>query len=576
MNLSELIAVARGDKPADLILKNANIINTFTSEIEKGDVAIYQGKIAGIGDYNKAKETIDLKGSYLAPGFIDGHIHTESSMLHPAQYARVVVPHGVTSIISDLHEITNVSGIAGIKFVMDCARDLPLDFFFMVPSCVPATHMETAGASIEALQIMKLLKWKWNVGLGEMMNYPGVINAFDQVIHKIEVSRGRVISGHAPGLSDKQLNAYISAGIYCDHETTVLEEGREKLRRGMRLLIREGSSEKNLATLLPLVTDKTWRRCIFVVDDRSCSDLLSDGDVDAVIRKAMKLGLDPVRAIQMATLNPAEYFRQYDLGGIAPGYRANLITIKDLQNMELDMVFYDGTLSAKGGNYLGTIAGKTPRKLMKSINIRAFDIHALKLEIAQEQFPVIEIIPGQIVTKKSILQINRGIFKADIQRDILKAVVIERHKATGNIGIGLVKGFGLKNGAIASTIAHDSHNVVVVGTNDADIYAAVKTIEEMKGGLVVCRDGHAIARLALPVSGLLSLEPAERVSRQFDELEKIAASLGNLPPAPFALLSFLALPVIPELRLTDMGIVDVLQFKLIDDQLSNAHSVQAP
>lgn len=575
MILPELIAVARGDQLADLILKNASIINTFTAEIEKGNVAIYQGKIAGIGNYTRATETIDLKGDYLAPGLIDGHVHIESSMLHPCQYAKVVVPHGVTSIITDLHEITNVSGINGIKFVMDCARNLPLDFFFMVPSCVPATSMETAGASIEAPQVLKLLRWKWNLGLGEMMNYPGVINAFDHVIRKIEISRGKLTSGHAPGLTDRQLNAYISAGIYDDHETTTLEEGREKLRRGMQLLIREGSSEKNLATLLPLVTDRTWKRCTFVTDDRSCSDLLSDGDVDAVVRKAIRLGLDPVRAIQMATLNPAEHFRIHDLGGIAPGYRANLITIKNLQTMEIDMVFYDGKLSAKGGSYLHEVRGKTPRELMKSINIKNFDIRALTLEVAREHFPVIEIIPGQIVTKKSMLKIKQGIFQADLQNDILKAVVVERHQATGNIGIGLVKGFGLKRGAIASTVAHDSHNIVVVGANDADIYAAIQTIKEMNGGLVVCQDSQPVARLVLPVSGLLSLEPADKVSKQFDQLEKTAAALGDLPPAPFTLLSFLALPVIPELRLTDMGIVDVLQFRLIDPP-SNVHSGQAP
>ena len=563
MSLSDLIAVARGDKPADLVLKDARIINTFTGEIERGDVAVYQDRIAGIGEYSKAQEVIDLKGKYLAPGFINGHIHIESSMLHPSQYARAVVPHGTTSIVTDLHEIGNVSGSAGIKFVLDCARDLPLDFFFMAPSCVPATHMETAGADIEAPEIARLLKLKNNVGLGEMMNYPGVINAFGPVIDKILASRGTIVAGHAPGLGGKQLNAYISAGIYSDHETTALNEGKEKLRRGMYLMIREGSSEKNLETLLPLVTDKTWHRCMFVVDDRSCSDLLNDGDVDAVVRKAIKLGLDPVRAIQLTTINSAEYHRFYDLGAVAPGYRANLVVLTDLKKLKVDMVFYNGRLAASGGRYLGSYSGKTPPKLLKSVNVRSFDIKVLQLKITGDSFPVIEIVPGQIVTRKTLLKVPKGIFKADTKKDILKAVVIERHKGTGNIGLGLVKGFGIKQGAIASTIAHDSHNIVVVGTSDADIYAAVKGIEQMQGGLVTCKDGKVIARLPLPICGLLSTNKAEKVSRQFDALERAARRLGSLPPAPFAILSFIALPVIPELRLTDMGIVDVTQFKLI-------------
>jgi adenine deaminase len=563
MSLADLIAVARGDQPADLILKNARIINVLTGNIEKGNVAVYGKQIAGIGDYTEAKKSIDLKCAYLAPGFIDGHVHIESSMLHPAQYAAAVVSHGTTSISTDLHEITNVSGLDGIRFVMNCSRNLPLDFFFQAASCVPATHMETAGASIGAAEIARLLKWKNNVGLGEMMNYPGVINAFKPVIDELEVAHDHVIAGHAPGLSGKQLNAYIAGNIYSDHETTGLEEGREKLARGLSLMIREGTSEKNLATLLPLVTDKTWPRCMFVVDDRSCSDLLEDGDVDAIVRKAIKLGLDPIRAIQLVTVNPAHYFRLHELGRIAPGARANLVTFSDLKKIDIDMVFFNGKLVAKGGKYLGAPVNKTPAGLMHSVNVKPFKAAALQLKLHGGEFPVIELIPGQIVTRKKMVKINKGIFQPDTSRDLLKAVVVERHKATGNTGLGIVKGFGIKNGAIASTIAHDSHNIVVVGTNDRDILAAINAIEEMQGGLVVCRDGQVLARLPLPVCGLLSTDPAPKVSSQFDRLEKVAAKLGKLPPAPFALLSFIALPVIPELRLTDKGIVDVLQFKII-------------
>jgi adenine deaminase len=563
MELPDLIAVARGDKPADLVLKNASIINVFSSSIEENSVAIYGGRIAGIGDYSEAKETIDLKGAYLSPGFINGHIHPESSMLHPAQYARAVVPHGTTAISTDLHEITNVAGLAGIRFVMDCARRLPLDIFFQAASCVPATHMETSGASIGAAEIRKLLKWKNNIGLGEMMNFPGVINAFPPVIAEIEACRNAVIAGHAPGLRGRQLNAYVAAGIYSDHENSDLEESKEKLERGLYLMIREGTSEKNLEELIWLVTDKTWHRCMFVVDDRSCSDLLNDGDVDAVVRKAIRLGLDPIRAIQLVTLNPARYFRLHDLGSIAPGSIASLVTISDLERLSIDMVFHRGSLVARGGKYLGRMVEKTPPGLLHTISFKPFPPEALELVIKQEEFPVIEIVPRQIITKKKMVKIGRGIFQPDTDRDLLKAVVIERHKATGNIGKAIVKGFGLKSGAIASTVAHDSHNIVVVGTCDTDILAAIREIEQMKGGLAVIKDGKTIARLPLPVCGLLSLDPVEKVSREFDHLEKQAASLGKLPPAPFALLSFIALPVIPELRLTDMGIVDVVQFKLI-------------
>lgn len=563
MNLVNLITVARGDKPADLLIKNARIINTYTGEIEHGNVAISNDRIAGIGDYKEAKEIVDLKGSYLSPGFINGHIHTESSMLHPAQYARSAVPHGTTSIVTDLHEIANVSGIDGIKFVLKCARTLPMDLFFKAPSCVPATHMETAGAYIEAKDITRLFKLEGNDGLGEMMNYPGVINTFAPVLDKIRAARSRIIDGHVPGVGGKQLNAYIAAGIYSDHEVTTIKEGREKLRKGMYLMIREGSSEKNLSTLLPLVTGDLWRRCMLVVDDRSCSDLISDGDVDAVVRKAIQLELDPIRAIQLATINAAEHHRLYDLGAIVPGFRANLISITDLQKLQIDKVFYNGKLAASEGKYLGKVSTSSPRQLLESVHIKKIDADLLDIQLTGKEFPVIEIIPGQIVTKKTMIRLPRGKFKADLENDIIKAAVFERHKSTGNIGVGLVKGFGIKNGAIASTIAHDSHNLVVVGTSDGDIIAAVRAIEKMQGGLVVCKEGKPLFTLPLPVCGLLSLKTAEEVSCEFDALEKAASALGKLPPAPFALLSFIALPVIPELRITDMGIVDVLKFKLI-------------
>jgi adenine deaminase len=565
MNSAGLIAVAREEIEADVLLKNAKIVNTFVGNIEEGYVAIYGDRIAGIGNYQKAKKIIDLKGKYLAPGLINGHTHIESSMLHPAQYAQAVVPHGTTAVVTDLHEITNVAGFEGMKFVMEWAELLPMDMFFMVPSCVPATHMETSGAEITDRDVARALEWPNVLGLGEMMNFPGVINGDEKVLNKISAAHNKIIDGHSPGISDKELNAYIAAGIYSDHETTAIQEGREKLKRGIYLMIREGSSEKNLDELLPLVTDKTYKRCLLVVDDRNCSDLLRDGDIDAVVRKAIQSGLDPVRAIQLATINAADYFRLYDRGGIAPGYIANLITLNDLHKFEINMVFYKGQLVAKEGKFLTAVSRKYTKKLTDTVHMKSFSQDALKLRHEADCMPVIEIVPGQIITKKRIEKINKqdGIVIPDVKEDILKLVVIERHKATGNIGLGLIKGFGLKRGALASSIAHDSHNIIAVGTNDEDIYTAIQRIKGLQGGLVVCADGKILAELPLPIAGLLSFDPLKTVVNKHDAVEKAAASLGDIPQAPFAILSFLALPVIPELKLTDLGLVDVLAFKII-------------
>ena len=565
MSLRKLISVARGETPADLVLKNARIVNTFVGEIEQGDVAICGDRIAGVGDYDEAKDVIDLQGQFLAPGFINGHTHIESSMLHPSRYAQAVVPRGTSAVVTDLHEIANVCGFRGIRFVTDLARKLPLDMLFMAPSCVPATHLETSGAKISSREIARILAHPKIIGLGEMMNFPGVVSGDEEVLKKINAARGRVIDGHAPGLAGKELNAYMSAGILSDHESTTLEEGKEKLRRGMYLMIREGSSEKNLDTLLPLVTDNTYRRCFFVVDDRSSSDLLREGDVDAVVRRAISRGLEPVRAIQMATINAAEYFRLHDRGGISPGYVANLMTIPDLARLEIDMVFYRGRQVASQGKPLFDPPPVTV-ELKGTVRMKSPTVRSLRIAAAGETYPVIEIVPEQIVTKKAVkrIQVVNGAVVRDLETDILKLVVVERHKASGNVGVGLVKGFGLKKGALASSVAHDSHNVIAVGVDDLDILKAIEEIQRLQGGLVVCANLEILASLPLPIAGLLSPEPLDVVVSQHDKVEKAAASLGNLPPSPFAILSFLALPVIPELRLTDLGLVDVAQSSLID------------
>ncbi len=564
MNKS-LIPVARGEQPADLILTNARIVNVFTSEIKQGNVAVYDGLIAGTGDYNQAEEVLDLEGRYLSPGFIDGHVHLESSMLDVAQYARTVVRHGTLSIVTDLHEIANVCGLEGIRYIMDSSRQLPLDFFLMAPSCVPATHLETSGANLDLEALRKVFRLKGCIGLGEVMNFPGVIDGDESVLNKIALARGKVVDGHAPGVIGKDLDAYIAAGIYSDHESVSLDEAREKLDNGMHIMIREGSSEKNLEALLPLVTDNTYKRCMFVVDDRSCVDLLNDGDTDAVIRKAIKLGLEPVRAIQLATINTAEYFKLDRLGAIAPGYFANMVVIDDLSELSIYEVLYRGRPVARDGKALFPTKKTKKMRLTNTVNIKPFNIDALNLVTSGDTEPVIEIIPGQIITKKTQekVKVVDGVIIPDTAHDILKLVVVERHKATGNIGLGMVKGFGLKKGALASSIAHDSHNIVAVGTSDEDIYTAVKEIERLNGGLVAVAGGKILASLSLPVAGLLSDKPLEVVVEQLDKLEKVAAQLGTTLVSPFSTLSFVALPVIPELRLTDLGLVDVNEFRII-------------
>ncbi|MFC1923813.1 adenine deaminase [Chloroflexota bacterium] len=569
MNLGELqtlIGVARGEVPADLLLSNARIINTFTAEIEQGNVAIYRGRIAGVGDYHTAGRVVDVEGKYLAPGLINGHTHIESSLLHIVQYARAVVPRGTLALVTDLHEIANVAGLEGARYILKGAECLPLSLFFMAPSCVPATHLETSGAQVDADSIRAALEWENTLGLGEVMNFPGVIGGDMEILQKIVLSQGNVIDGHAPGLRGKDLNAYLAAGIGSDHESTVLEEAREKLRRGMWLMIREGSSEKNLATLLPLLGDKTYHRCFFVVDDRRCVDLLNDGDVDAVVRKAIQLGLDPIRALQMATINPAQYFGLNGLGAIAPGYLANLLVISDLTTLNMEMVFNKGELVAREGEACFKSYVPRDEELRHTINIKPFGLEALKIAVEKWTYPIIETVPGQIVTKKrdEDVRVKEGFVISDIERDIIKLVVVERHKATGNIGLGLVKGFGLKRGAMASSIAHDSHNIVAVGVDDEDIFTAIKEIERLQGGLVIAADGQLLDTLPLPIAGLLSDEPLETVAKKLAKLEAVAGALGCQLTSPFATLSFLALPVIPEIRLTDLGIVDVSTSRLLE------------
>lgn len=557
--------IALGNQPADLLLKNARIINVFTGKIERGNVAISGGRIAGIGDYETAKEVIDLKNRYLAPAFIDGHTHLESSMLDVGEYARAVVPRGTLTVVTDLHEIANVSGLTGIRYYLENSSHLPLNLFLMVPSCVPSSNLETAGAVIGLAEISRLLRLRNCLGLGEVMDYPAVIRGDARIIQKIRLARGKIVDGHAPGLMGRELNAYISAGIMSDHESTSLEEAKEKIRRGLWVMVREGSSEKNLETLLPLLEARTLHRCMLVVDDRNCLDLFKDGDIDAVVRRAIQLGLDPVRAIQAVTINPATYFRLKGLGAIAPGYHADLVVIENLSELGIDRVFFEGRLVAEKGKALFSPVTKPVKDLESSVNLAEFGEEDLKLPSRGDTFPVIEIVPGQIIThRRDMTVITRNSYlESDIERDILKLVVVERHHATGHIGKGLVNGLGLKKGALATSIAHDAHNIVAAGVSDHEIMVAIREIERMQGGLVAVQGDEVLAALPLPVGGLLSRDPLERVVDKMAKLEECAHLLRSGLASIFSTLSFLALPVIPELRLTDLGVVDVNASRII-------------
>jgi len=564
--LKERIRIASGEGEADLLIKNGRVVNVFSGEIEKKEVAIFGGVVIGFGDY-KAREIIDVNGDFLCPGLIDGHVHIESSMVTIPEFARAVLPNGTTTVIIDPHEIANVLGQEGIRFMAESARGIPLNVFVMIPSCVPATPMETSGATLKAADLKPLLKETWALGLAEMMNFPGVILRNPEVIKKIEMAKGRRIDGHAPSLSGKGLYAYLSAGIRSDHECTTLKEAKEKLKNGMWIMIREGTTARNLKDLLPLVDAKNSRRCFFVTDDRHPKELLEEGHINSMVKKAIQWGIDPILAIQMATLNAAEYFRLDDLGAIAPGYRADIITFDHLGRFQIRRVFKDGRLVAEDGKILSHSIGKSHllSVVKKKLQIKAIKEESLTLPSDRPFAKVIQLIPGQIVTKKVMKKIvlRDGVAYPNVKEDILKIVVVERHRATGNIGIGFVQGFGLKKGAIGSTVAHDSHNLVIVGTNDLDILKTVEVIQAMGGGLAVVSDGKVLASLALPIAGLMAELSVREVKDQLDTLHDATKALGCKLPDPFMALSFLSLPVIPELKITDKGLVDVNQFKIV-------------
>ena len=563
--LTHLLAVARGDEPADLVLANARVVNVFTREIIESSVAVADGHIAGIGSYD-ARETVDLNRRYLAPGFIDPHLHIESSMASISEFARGVLPSGTTTVVADPHEIANVLGTAGIDYMLQSSEKQPMNVYFTLSSCVPATDMETSGARIAADDMVRFLPHERILAVAEVMNFPGVIFGDPELLKKISYARQyrKPVDGHSPGLGDKQLQAYIGAGISSDHECTTLEEAREKLLAGMHVMIREGTGAKNLSTLLPLANENTCRRLMWCTDDRHPHDLIRAGHIDSMVREAIQGGLDPLMAIQMATLNPAEYFRIPDVGAVAPGRRADLVIFSDLESPQIEDVYTFGRRVASNGKMLPDIEKPPSVAVPRSMKV---DFSSLDFSVpAQDgRMRVIQIVPQQIVTRQRLTEptVSEGFVVADTGRDILKMAVVERHAGSGNIGLGFVNGFGMRRGALASSVAHDSHNIIVVGTNDADMKAAVVAVVEMGGGLAAVSETALRALLPLPIAGLMTDMPLTGIRDELNRLMTAAKEMGVIIDDPYMALSFLALPVIPELKLTDQGLVDVGRFEIV-------------
>ncbi len=563
MELAHRIRLARGQEPVDLLLKGGRLINVFTGEIHEADIAIHEGYIVGIGEGYPAREVIDLKGRFVAPGFIDAHVHIESSMVPPPEFARAVVPHGTTTVIIDPHEIANVLGLEGIRYMLNVAKYNPLSVFVMLPSCVPASPMGTAGAELRWYDLQPLLSNSWVLGLAEMMNYPGVIHGDPDILDKLRAFAHVVRDGHAPQLAGRDLVAYVAAGLTSDHECTTAEEAREKARLGMYIFVRESSVARNLADLLPAITPTNSRRFCFCTDDRYPPDLLDEGHIDFIIRKAVRLGLDPVIAIQMATLNPAEHFRLHDRGAIAPGRVADLVVFSDLYDLRPELVFRHGVRVAENGRPLWEPVYRkaAPRN---TVHI-AWDRVQFRIPAQGRRVHVIGVVADQVLTRHLIeeARILDGEAVADPERDLLKIAVIERHRATGRMGLGFVKGMGLRRGALASSVAHDHHNLVVVGGDDVSMQTAVHAVAEVGGGMAVAHGEQVLALVPLPIAGLMSDQPIETVRRELDEALRAARALGSKLPNPLMTLSFLALEVIPELKITDRGLVDVNRFELI-------------
>lgn len=577
--MGNIINVARGLEKADLVIKNANIVNVLSEEIYKGDIAIVDGVIAGIGENYSGEKEIDVNGAFVSPSFIDGHVHLESAMMLPKEFASVVLPAGTTTVIIDPHEISNVLGLHGISFMHEAVKNLPMDVYTMLPSCVPATPFETSGFDLNSYDLSLLIDKPWVLGLAEMMNFPGVLNLDNNVMAKLELAKSKEkrIDGHAPYLSGKDLCAYVASGVKSDHECTTPEEAIERIRLGMYVMIREGTAAKDLDALLPVLKNCNTRKCIFVTDDRHPSDLKEH--INGMVRRAVEAGVDPIKAIQVASLNTAEYFGLQNLGAIAPGYKADLLVLPDLKSFKPDIVMKNGNVIAHNGKLAIEIPQGEALAVRNSVNVRWITPEDFKISVNEPDGKIgvkaLEVIPHQLITKSVETEalVEDGNAISNIENDTLKICVIERHRATGNIGKGFVKGFNLKCGAIASTVAHDSHNMIVIGTNDADMYTAAVALIKCKGGKVVVKDGEIISELALPIAGLMSDREFDYVVDKCEELNQAAHSIGCELNDPFMTMGFLSLPVIPELKITDKGVFDTNKFDFID--VINVTALQA-
>ncbi len=563
--LEKIIKVARGAEKADLVIKNASIINVLSEEIHKGDIAVSDGIIAGIAEGYDGKKEIDVKGAYVSPAFIDGHVHLESSMLLPHEFAKAVVPCGTTTVITDPHEISNVLGLHGISYMHEAVKYLPLNVYTMLPSCVPATPYETSGFDLNSYDLALLIDSPWVLGIAEMMNYSGLLNLDKNVLAKLDLakSKGKRIDGHAPFLSGKDLCAYAASGVKSDHECTNPEEATEKIRLGMYIMIREGTAAKDLDALIPVLKEKNTRKCMFVTDDRHPKDLKVH--INDMVRRTVEAGVDVIKAIQIGSLNTAEYFGLKNQGAIAPGYRADMLILPDLKTFKPDTVIKDGKIVAQNGELLKSFTKFEKPSVRSSINVRWIEKKDFRIKGTSKFVNTIEIIPHQLVTKSSVCEakLENGLLNSNTETDTLKIIVMERHRATGNIGKGFVKGFNLKSGAIASTVAHDSHNMIIVGTNDFDMYTAAVELVKMQGGKVVIKDGKVIAKLPLPIAGLISDKDFDYVVKHCEELNYAVKELGCKLDDAFMTMSFLSLPVIPELKITDKGLFSTKKWNFV-------------
>ena len=570
----KLIKIARGLEKADLVIKNANIINVLSEEIHKGDIAISDGIIAGIGDGYEGKKEIDINGAYICPAFIDGHVHIESTMMLPDEFAKAVVPCGTTTVIIDPHEISNVLGLHGISYMHEAVKNLPLNVYTMLPSCVPATPYETSGFDLNSYDLALLIDSPWVLGIAEMMNYSGLLNLDKNVLAKLDLakSKGKRIDGHAPFLSGKDLCAYVASGVKSDHECTNPDEAIEKIRLGMYVMIREGTAAKDLDALIPVLKEKNTRKCMFVTDDRHPKDLRVH--INDMVRRAVDAGVDVIKAVQIGSLNTAEYFGLKTQGAIAPGYKADLLILPDLKTFKPDIVIKDGKIVAENGQLLKAFTKFEKPSVRSSINVRWIEQKDFEIKGTSEYVNTIEIVPHQLITKSSICEAkfeNEKLY-SNIDTDTLKIIVMERHRATGNIGKGFVKGFNLKSGAIASTVAHDSHNMIIVGTNDFDMYTAAVELVKMQGGKVVVNNGKVIAKLPLPIAGLISDKDFEYIIKHCDDLNKAVKDLGCTLDDAFMTMSFLSLPVIPELKITDKGLFSTKKWDFVNIKPENVIS----